>query len=687
MPREASTAERTEEIILNLTSPNIQAEAYLEVDNGGSWQLIDDIDMGIGINWTEAGKKEKYANFSLTPLPSTIDFTVYNENGKYYPNSGTNFANLFDINTKVRLTAGYILDTGTDSTKTLNLNDIAGLTVKSFFWRTQHSGGTVILDGTDSNSPTHFTNLFDPLYDSETYDDSTYTISAYTVQTYDSSTPEVVSFNSINVTSDNTKGTIYYRTFDDPAILDNSISSEWISGGATENGTKTIDFTDIDTDRFIQVAITYDGITYDETLTISAITVDITDKFEALYKSVYYLDEPTFTDPKAPAMPVIKCKGRDIFKNAIGVDVTLSDPNTQDIDDIIKDIADKVKISYTASSIADLSAFADRVTLPLNVEFEPVKAVEIFEWCMQIINTTGYVMYTEYDEATDDNVLFVQTRPALADTTGAFSFLNYESIGETSKKAGRSLQRITAITESQVVDADVQLDTAAYTTTGAKTLTWSGSAEYKRIVVDLPDNITISNLSVGLTSISFTVDSISGTVNVTARGNKWDSTAPAFEGESIDWDNMVYQRGVTAQLQNPLFVSDAECKSVAESFITQFGSPKFEARGLKWPYMNLIPELNDGYLLWRRFVGGTDSDEIYIITKISHHFDKNTNPNHYTNFNLEDSGSNYGDLGDFIYDDIMDYDKGFVFDMGISTPLSTNAEIDSATEIINNTGF
>jgi len=688
MSREASTAARTEEIILNLTDPNITASVSLEVEQSGSWVQIDDLDIQRGIDWTESGKKEKYNNFSLVSLPGTIKFDIVNRDGKYFPGSGDSLAGVFDLDVRVRLKAGYLLDSGSETSESLNLNDISGTYVKSFFYRTDHSGGTVVLDSDGAESITHFTDLFpsSDTYDTAKYDVDDYTPDAYTVQTYDSDVAGFEVFTKFEVTANNTAGTIYYRSFSDPEELDNSQFSNWTNGGSTSNGTTTVDIADVSGERFLQVAILYDGITWAAGHIISDIKVYYESRFESMYTSVYYLDQPRFTDPKAPQIPIVRCTGRDIFKRAIGVDVKYSDVNGEQIDDIIKDICDKVGISYTATSIADLSGFATRATLTVG-NTDVVKAEKLFEQCMQIINTTGYVMYTEYDETTDDNVLYVQTRPALADTTGVFSYKNYEYLGETSKNAGRFLQRLTVITDSQVTDDEVQLDTEAISTTGAKTLSWSGNAEYKRITADVPGNITISNLSVSPTQITFTVDSVTGTVNVTAFGNKWSSTNPAFEGEAIEWDNMTLLDGTTARLINPLVKTDAEAKSIAESFITQFGTPIFEARGLKWPYLNLIPELNDGYMLWRRFVGGTSADDIYIITKVTHHFDKNSTPTHYTEWNLEDSGTDYSDLGDFIWDNIMDWDKGFVWDMGISTPLSTDAEIDAASTIVNNVDF
>lgn len=685
MSREASTSARTEEIILNLISPNIQAETYLEVEKDGSWTQIDDIDFEAGINWTEAGKKEKFNNFALTPLPGTVSFKVVNRDGKYFPGSGDALAGIFDLDTRVRLRAGYILDSGSDSSSSLNLNDIAGFFVKSFFYRTEHSGGNVILDPDGVQDVTHFTDLFPSTYDVSKYDIDTYTPAGYTVQTYDSQVAGLETFNSFTVTANTTNGTVYYRTTDDIDILDNSESSNWTSAGALVNGVKTVDFTDIENERFIQVAVLFSGGAWDNRQ-ISDITINITTRFEEIYTSVYYLDQPRFTDPKAPQLPIITCTGRDIFKKAIGVDIKYSDVGGLDVDDVIKSVCDKVGVLYTASSIADLSSFGARTTFTVG-NTDVVKAEKLLDQCMQIINSGSYVMYTEYDSSTDDNILYVQERPALVDTLGALSYLNYESIGETSKNAGKILQRMTVLTDTQVTNDEVQLDTEAISTTGNKTLSWSGNAEYKRIVVDVPANITISNLSADPTQITFTVDSVTGTVNVTAYGNKFSTTAPAFEGEAISWDNMTLLNGTTSRLENPLVVSDAEAKTIAESYVSVFGSPIFEARGLKWPYLNLIPELNDGYLLWRRFVGGTSADDIYITTKVTHHFDKNQSPNHWTSFNLEDSGSNYSDLGEFDWDDIMDWDKGYVWDMGISDPLSTADEIDAASIIVNNVDF
>ncbi len=680
MSRDASTTERTEEIVLGLTSPNFRVAAILEVWDGTQYLIVDDVDMQKGIDWTESGKNDKFSDFALTPLASETKFGVVNRNGQYSDGSGTSFENLFDLNTKIRLKAGYLLSTtGDESTTSLNLNNITGTTIKSFFHHTlfNTSGEVQVTGSSISVQPTHFTDKFFN-YDSINYDSATYSPDAYTVHTYDTEAIGHQNIVSFDITANNTEGTVYWRVFNATGNIGSSQFTNWTSAGDLVSGTKTV--TIGKKERFLQVAVLYDGLSsWDETLEISDITVTHASFFEQIYTSVYYLDSPSFSEPKSPEMPLVQCRGRDNFRRFITLDVNYTDVSGLDIDDIIKSIADKANVPYTATSIADLSSFGARTTLTVG-NTEVVKATKLLEQCMQIINTTGYVMYLEYDAATDDNVLFVQLRPALADTTGAMSFKNYESLGGTKKNHGKIINRITAITDTQVVDADVQLDSDTFSTTGAKVLGPWTAAEFKRLVVDSPDEVTISGLSVTPTGITFTIDTLSTSgVTFTVFGNNWTSTAPKFEGEAMDFDNMVRTQGSTTRIINPLFISDAECKSVAESFANDFGIPIFEAKSLKWPYLNLFNELNEGQTLFRRFIG---ADDIFIITKISHHIDNAPTPNNFTTYNLEDSGSDYSDLGGLNYDGVVDFDKGHVIDSGVAGPLDTPAEIDAASDAL-----
>jgi hypothetical protein len=682
MSRTASTDERTEEFYLSQISPHHKSAVSLELFNTtlGEYEIIEDLDTERGVSWSVSGKKEKFSNFSLVPLAGTIDFQVVNKNGEYSNGSGTTKENKIDNETKIRLKAGYLSKTaGSNQTSSLNLFDTAGTVVKSFFWRTENDGsGNIGVTATGVGSDiTHFADLFVPLYDSTFYDISTYAPDAYTVQTYDSLGKGYQNIVSFTVTTNTAAGIIYYRTINTTEDLDYSQSTNWTNAGATINGTQSV--TVGASDRYIQIAVVFDGISYADSISISDITVTYAEYIDWLYTSVYYLDTPQFTDPPAPQMPMIICKGRDAFKRAIGIDVNVEDLSAGvQLDDLIKSTADKVGIKYTAASIADLSSFNNRI-LAKGVEIK--KADKIFDLCMQIINTTGYQMYMEYDSTEDENVLFVQPKPVVADADGAFSFRNYVSIGNNSRNADKILSRLTVLDEQQVSDKEDLLYLVDIVTTGNYVLSWAetggGEAEFKRITIDQPDEVTISNLSVEPTQISFDVDALStGGVTLTVYGNFWKNDEPNYEGEAIDLDNMIEYKGTTAKLINPLVVSNAECKSIAESFINQFGTPAEQSRNLIWPYLYLLPEVNDNYLMWRRFIF---NDNLFFVTKIKYNWSIN---NESTQFDFDDSGLNFTDLGDFIYDDIMDYDKGFLYDMGISTPLSTNAEIDAASDAV-----
>ncbi len=684
--RSASSTAILEIIQNQLISHNAKTVVKLEVDVDGSWDLITDFDVKKGVDWSESGKNQKNSTIALTPLTGEIKFQVYNEQGKYSTGSGTSVEDLFDNNTKIRIQAGYdVGDNLAEQAQVLNLNDISGTLIKSYFFHTAHSGGTVIIDSSSGFTATHFTDLFIPLYDSETYDDSTYSPDAYTVQTYDSAEPGFEQFNSFTVTANNTDGTIYWRTFDDADELGSSISTQWNNEGTTVNGTKTIDLDpDIINERFIQVAIIYDGITWGGGQVISDITVTIQSSIEFLYKSVYYLDTPSFDDPASPILPMVFCSGRDIWKQALETDINIADFSGVPIapTDFIKLIADKCKIQYSATSIATITGFT-------NINWDKgfadvIKGNVAFEKIMQKIQPTGFQMYTEYDDTFEDNILFVVQKPSTLIADGNFSYRNYNNIGNNRKNADKILQRFTIITDSQIVAAEELLDTESISATGDTVFSWAGDAQFKRFEADLPANIR-GTVVVTPTGATLTVTSITGTVVVELYGNKWDSTAPAFEGEAIGFNNQIDGLGNTSRSINPLMTSDAECASVALSFISSFQVPVQEAQGLRWPYINLLPEINDVEMLWRRFIA---DDNLYFLTKATHHWDRGKTPNEFTMFNLDDSGRNFSETSSFVYDDTptpMSYDRGFLYDMGISTPISTDAEIDAASIIIRNT--
>ena len=95
----------------------------------------------------------------------------------------------------------------------------------------------------------------------------------------------------------------------------------------------------------------------------------------------------------------------------------------------------------------------------------------------------------------------------------------------------------------------LNLNDTNISTPGAKTLSWAtGNREFKRIVIDKPDDVEISNLELTPNDVKFTVDSITGTVNFKIYGCAWDVDTPTVEGEAIDLDNHIAGDGITKKL-------------------------------------------------------------------------------------------------------------------------------------------
>ena len=238
------------------------------------------------------------------------------------------------------------------------------------------------------------------------------------------------------------------------------------------------------------------------------------------------------------------------------------------------------------------------------------------------------------------------------------------------------------------MDAEVNLDSATYTTTGTKTLSWSDTyggqtAEAKRYQVTVNSGDAVVTLNdVQPTNISFVITGSSIDVSIGVWGNRWN-TEPSFEGEYISHTNMTNNKGITSRIINPLVISDAECHDIAEGFIDDYGTVNFETNNVKWPYLNLMPEINDMQLLWSRW---TYTDDLYYINSISYHWDNSRTPSDSTDFKLDDSGLNFSDVSSFIYDDIIDYDTGYVYDMAHGVG-ATEAEAEAAFDHPDNVDF
>lgn len=653
MGREASTPARTAEIYGALFQPSLKSEALLFYEKDGEWFFTEDLDEETGIEWTASGERFEYSNINLIPAASTISFSIKNVMGKYSPGSGTIYDNVFDLNTRVKLWAGYkMASTSFDKTEILSLNQ--GRNTALYYLK--NLGGVVVPDVANSSGQ-------EEIYFNDLFPGAGYV--GYLVNTFDSYRPGFNRVTKIQVKSNYAGFNVYYRTFDSrlQAETFKRQSTDWTVIGATTVGTST--FVVNTTKRYVQVAVIYFGVLFTDDDEIQEVNVTYQSFMEWIYKSVFYLDFPEYSDPVAPEIPSISCTGRDAFKKALEKDINIKDlTGGFSIDQLIKDACDIVGIEYSASSIADLSGFGLR-TLSNGLK-KITKASDVFNLSMQIANQKGfdkYFMYLMYDEAADENILFVQPRKPGFDTIFVFNRNDVQEIGYKRKNYDRLLQRLTILSKKETIKPEVILGTSTFTTAGAHTISWSGKAVYKRYEVTVNSGTVAVDLAatspVNPTSIDFVLTGSGFSVTIKVFGSFWD-TDPVSEGESIKNSNMLTNLGRTLEFVNDLVLSDAECRLIAEGFLRDFGSPKFEVGELSWPYLNLVLDQNDVTMIWSTIVF---INTLYYVTSIAHHWDRADSPGDRTTYSMIDSGVTFEDVGTFTYDAKMIYERGFSYDM------------------------
>lgn len=676
MPHEASTDERQEEIIDRLTGSTCRGILNVQVDVNGSWINIEDVDLDVGVKWSTTGKRANIASFCRTPTPAKLSFSIQNQNGKWSEdNSASEYSGLIVNDAKIRIRSGYIFENATSVTEIVDLNHL----FNSFFYNLKYSGLVIIPDIAGTETDDYFKDLFALQYDEAKYDTRKLTPTGYCVHTYDSAVKGNAGFTGINVTANGTFGKVYYRFFDTKtAIAGFDTSASWAYAGATINGEKTFIFSE-SVYRYIQVAVIFDGTTWGPDYQVSQIELVFNSYYEYLYTGVFHVDGISETEPEGTQMPLMSVTARDNYKRAIDTDYNLPDVSGMEIDAIIKQICDDIKIPYSATSIADLTAFAARTLTTGNGTTEKKKADAVFDWLMEIINQSGaaykYEMYMDYDSTEDDMILFVQPRPTVVEASWVMNYKSYTSLGDKKRNYDKLLQRVTAITDSHVPDSTDTLDTQTYNTAGTKTLSWVGDAQFKRytIVINSGDAI-VTQSDVTNTSIVFIITGTTIDVTITVYGDKWSSTAPAFEGEYINQTNMIAQKGFTATRVNPLIVSDAEARLIAKGDIEDYGEPIYEANKILWPYMNLIPAMNDMVLLWSKH---TFLERLFFITSIAHDYNSGGDK---TTFAVDDSGHTFAELGSFRYDDVMRYGQGYLYGMDLGVLVSED-DVDDINEV------
>ena len=401
------------------------------------------------------------------------------------------------------------------------------------------------------------------------------------------------------------------------------------------------------------------------------------ERVEWVLQGTFFLDDPDFGDQPSDVLSIIKVSGRNSWKKALETKMNLEDlSGGVTLDALIKTVADRVGIVYTASSIAGLSAFGNRV---LDSGYgDEVTADKVFENIMQIIGLT-YRMKID-----DANILFVTLRPTDIFTEFVFNYRRYKKADQ--KFAGdRQLQRVTAISNAQIPNETETLDSDTFTTAGEETLTWASTALFKFFEVSAQSGtIEIASVVYNNTTAVFTLTG-SGSITITLKGSRF-AVDPTFGGEGADAPNQENKEGFTARITNPLIISDAESKTISENFITEFGDPAFDII-VHEAILNLFIEINDPALIVSaEFFEQTIYDVVSVTIDIASETKKSTV------IELLDTGKKFTDDGAIIYDRNLfggganiDHDTGVIYDSGFPIGI-TREELDAQITLIEDVG-
>jgi hypothetical protein len=382
MPRLASSSTRTQEVLILLSGSNLKALAYVEVMKNGAWTIVDDVDMEAGIDWTDQRKRGEYGSWSLSPLANTLDFVVKNKNSKYLDGSGSIWDEVFVPNAKVRVSAGYKMPSKRSITEVIN--------PATSRYVVNAKAGTSSIDkypvsASYNKSYNFFDDLMGSLYGSGLYGSSAYGNDGYAVMCKDFINYGASKLTSFSITTNTTGAKIYWTEASDYLGLEGKVlSSQWNYLGRSVTGTATYS-PQTNGLRLFAIAVVFDSGVYDGS-SVTGLSLTYDSYAEFIFRSVYYVDNASYSDPAPPGIPEVKVAARDAWRFALDCDATLPQATSLSLSAILKNLLDISGVPYSASSISDLTSFGLR-SLSLGSGEKSID--ELIDMIMQIANQEG----------------------------------------------------------------------------------------------------------------------------------------------------------------------------------------------------------------------------------------------------------------------------------------------------------
>lgn len=625
--------------------PTAKVEYYDE--STATWYPLKGVE---SLSVSNAAENYQYGKALFTPGANTASVSLDNAKGEYSNGSGKEFDGVLKRNLKIRASVGYVVSTPQYSTK--SYTGTGAIKYKSIY-----SGGVYKSDATGTDLYTELPGIsenwtfYGSLYGSGVYNIADgYYLS--TIMEFDQQ--DVL--NQLRMTGDGTTVKVYARSSDIIEQLeDNILPFELL--GTTASGSNTSSLGDIP-HKYFQFCLVFTSGVYGSG-SVANIEVYYNDQTADFDQGEFLVDAPSWSSSYGAYKAGISA--RDIFKKAFETSITMPtyEATPVDVAQILRDALDRAKVPHNDGTelIPDTGIM---VTITDGVNWKN-------ESCISVVNEVMFYLYSKNNaykliRQGDSNLALVTVNSAINTSDWVLDYrynLQSLSISELSDKL---LQRATFLSVEHTTETEVTLDNDSFTTTGTKTLTWSVDSMYLRI--ETTGTATVSNVSVDLAShsLSFDIDSITGTYAVTLYGCNLGEGFSGYFGESISWENADAADGFTQKIVNRLIQSDAEAATMAEAYVSKYGTPATQATATI--NCNPLLEIGDRLLIWDKY---TYTNSIYRIDQISISFSA-SGANLKQSLTLSDLGISI-DPASFLWDSGTQYDTGRLWDQDLGTSL------------------
>jgi hypothetical protein len=652
--KSASTTARENELLEIFNGSVGQPVCYVEYYDSINerWLMLQSAKT---VRFSRNSKADKVGEYFIVPPAQTLNLTIDNEDGQYSPGGSGEFADILVRDLKIRAQMGYVMSTASETTYEV---------IESVYTTAYHTKVESNIIKPDISDPVSFagvngiTDIW-TFYGDLNYGSGTYNAEGYYLsEILDFSPLSFEKLTALKMQSNSEDIFVYYRSSDNKNMLINDEVAFTLCGELA-SGSNSFVLPDVD-ERWFQFCLVF-ATSHWVGAEVSVAQIDYDSYAEVFDTGEFYLDSATFASDYDSKTVNVSC--RDQLKKALATKISTPDYSSDDVGEILRDICDRCGIEHNDG----VTEFIDDTTYTVTCDaFINETANDAINECMFYLNSKDedYRLFVN-----DDGYLQLEIRDiSLTNYDFALNYINHLFSYSRSFKSDDTIAKVTAYSGNPTsTSAEELLASANYTSTGTKTLSWSGDATNKRYeFVHNNTTSTFSNPSFENEEFSFDIGGSSPNTSVSVYGTK-TTLSGAYLGEAVNEENFESNIGYTIDFVNRLLQSNDEAKTFAEQAILRY-SPEGDINFSADANFNYFPllEINDKCIL---IEANTLTFQLFAIDNLSVSYSA-ADAKATMSVNFKQLGGTLENLifdrnGIFIGIDDLSYDSNIFWDMDI----------------------